>query len=81
MFLILSWSNKPLFAQRYENNVLGDYSKWTSEVNKSNVTRPRSLTFLAPGASFVENNFSIDDGGGDDSGGNVSVGEWQVKLC
>lgn len=81
MFLILSWSNKPLFVQRYENNVLGDYSKWTSEVNKSNVTRQRSLTFLAPGASFVENNFSIDDGGGDDSGGNVSVGEWQVKLC
>ena len=80
-FLILSWSNKPLFAQCYNNNVLGDYSKWTGEVDNSNVIRQRSLTFLEPGASFVGDSSSADDGGWHGSGGNASDAEQQVKLC
>ena len=39
-----------------------------------------SPTFLAPGTSFMEDNFSTD-GGGDGSGGNGSDGEPQMKLC
>ena len=50
----------------------------------------RSPTFLAPGTSYVEDNFSTGWGGGrvcsggnrsDGSGSNVSDGEQQMKLC
>ena len=38
--------------------------------------RQRSPTFLAPGTSFVEDNFPRTGGQGDGSGGNASDGEW-----
>ena len=41
----------------------------------------RSPTFLASGSGFVEDNFSMDLGRCDGSGGNGSDGEWQRKLC
>ena len=34
-----------------------------------------SPPFLASGTSFMEDNFHMDRGGGDDSGGNASHGE------
>ena len=43
------------------------------------VLEQRPPTFLAPGTSFVEDNFSMDGGGGDGSGGNASDGEqWRA---
>ena len=48
---------------------------------KKNALGQCSPTFLAPGTSFMEDNFSTDGGGlGDGSGGNVSHGEQQMKL-
>ena len=37
--------------------------------------KQQSPTFLAQGTGFLEDNFSIDDGGGDVSGCNESNGE------
>ena len=50
-------------------------------MDNSNVIRQRSLTFLEPGASFVGDSSSADDGGWHGSGGNASDAERQVKLC
>ena len=37
--------------------------------------KQRSPTFLAPGTGFMEDNFSMDRGGGNGSGGNANDGE------
>ena len=42
--------------------------------------RQRSPIFLAPGAGFVEDSFSMD-GWGAGSGGDASGGERLMKLC
>ena len=45
---------------------------------RENALGQRSPTFLAPGTSFMEDNFSADGGRGDGSGGNASDGEqWE----
>ena len=48
-----------------------------------NTLGQQSPTFLAPGASFVEDGISMDRGRGrgDGSGGNASDGEQHMKLC
>ena len=53
------------------------HDRWTPRMRWS--IQQRSPTFLAPGTGFLEDNFSMDGGGGreDGSSGNASDGE----LC
>ena len=52
-------------------------------MGKKQRSRSAVPNILAPETSFVEDNFSVGQGAGegDDSGGNVSDGEQQMKLC